>query len=87
MAQAPRTPLARFTRLYATINQEDDAFTVTVRLQHHLKRSEGIWGEEFTHSVEEASSMIAGLARQYSIPQKGIAIKIRMASFKDGTLH
>jgi hypothetical protein len=87
MAQIPTSLPGHFTRLYATISQEGDLFMVTVRLMHHRGRSKGLWGEELADSVETAGSMIAALAEQHSIPEKCIAIKIRMSSFKDGTLH
>jgi hypothetical protein len=76
-----------FTRLYAKISQEDGAFTVSVRLQNHLKKSETAWGEELAPSIEVASSMINALAAQFSIPQEHISIAIRMETYRDGTLH
>jgi len=87
MVPTPKKPASQFTRLYATILQEDDAFTVRVRLSHHLNRSQAAWGEEIAPSIEEASSMIGALAREFAISHKCIAIKIRMSNFKDGTLH
>ena len=76
-----------FTRLYVKICQEDGAFTVSVRLLDHRDMSQGAWGEEIASSIEIASSMIGGLAKQFSIPQKCISIDIGMANFKDGTRH
>ncbi len=77
-----------FTRLYVQISEESGAFTVSVKLQNHRKKSEAAWGEEMASSIrEEASSMIDALAASFSIPQKGISITITMANFKDGTLH
>jgi hypothetical protein len=79
--------LGRFTRLAATIREEDGAFTVTVKLQNHRKKSEAAWGEEIAPTIEIASSMIGALAERFSIPQKRISIHIDMKNFKDGTLH
>jgi hypothetical protein len=76
-----------FTRLYARICQEHGAYTVTVKLQNHRKKSESAWGEEIATSVEAASSMIGALAEQFSIPQKCISIDIGMEKFSDGTRH
>jgi hypothetical protein len=76
-----------FTRLYAKIRQEDGAFTVSVRLLDHRDMSQGAWGQEIAPSIEIASSMIGGLAEQFSIPQKCISIDIGMANIRDGTLH
>jgi hypothetical protein len=76
-----------FTRLAARICEEDGAFTVTVRLQNHRKKSEAAWGQEIASTIEMASLMIGALAEQFSIPQKRISIRIDMQNFRDGTLH
>ena len=76
-----------FTRLYAKIRQEEGAFTVSVRLLDHRDKSQGVWSQEIAPSIEIASSMIGGLAEQFSIPQKCISIDIGMANFRDGTRH
>ena len=76
-----------FTRLYARICQERGAFTVTIKLQNHLNKSESAWGEEIATSIEVASSMIGALAEQFSIPQKCISIDIGMEKFSDGIRH
>jgi hypothetical protein len=73
--------------LYATVCQEEGAFTVTVRLLNHRNQSQVAWGEEIAETVEVASSMIGALAREFSIAEKCIAIELRMASLKEGTLH
>jgi hypothetical protein len=86
MRKKNRTP-AWFTRLYATVCQEEGAFTVTVRLLNHRNQSQVAWGEEIAETVEVASSMIGALAREFSIAEKYIAIELRMASLKEGTLH
>jgi hypothetical protein len=79
----PRT----FTRLEARIRQEDGAFTVSVRLQNHRKKSDVAWGQEIAPTIEMASVMIGSLAEQFSIPQKHISIHIDMEKFRDGTFH
>lgn len=78
---------AHFTRLYAKIRQEDGVFTVSVRLQNHLKPDEAAWGEEVANSIEIASSMIGLLAAEFSITEELISIDIRMDDFRHGTLH
>jgi hypothetical protein len=87
MFQQNQPPGVTFTRLYAKISQEDGVFTVSVRLQNHLKKSDAAWGEELAPSIEVASSMIDALAAQFSIPQEHISIAIRMETFRDGTQH
>jgi hypothetical protein len=79
--------LGIFTRLAARIREEDGAFTVTVRLQNHRKKSEAAWGQEIAPTIEIASSMIGALAEQFSISQKRVSIHIDMENFRDGTLH
>jgi hypothetical protein len=76
-----------FTRLQARILQENGAFTVRMQLYNHLKTGEFAGGEETADSIETASSMIAGLAKQFDIPQPGISINIVMANYRDGTRH
>jgi hypothetical protein len=76
-----------FTHLRAKIQQEDGAFTVSVRLQNDGKHDEVAWGQETAPSIEVASDMIGGLAEQFSIPEKSISIAIRMENAKDGTQH
>jgi hypothetical protein len=87
MAQPSTLRSRQFTRLYATISQDEDTFMVAVKLLHHLRPAEGVWGEEIASSLEMASAMIEGLAQEFAIPQKCIAIKIQMLSFKQGTMH
>jgi hypothetical protein len=76
-----------FTRLHANIREEDGAFTVSIRLQNHLKPDEAAWGEEVAASIEMASMMIGSLAAEFCIVQECISIDIRMDNFKNGTLH
>ena len=76
-----------FTRLDARITQEENVFTVTVRLFDHRKQGEGAWGEEIATSIDSASLMIDAIAQKYCISQKHISVSIVMDSFKDGTFH
>ena len=76
-----------FTRLDARILQEENVFTLTVRLFDHRNQGEGAWGEEITTSIDSASRMIDDLAQKYSISQKHISVNIVMDNFKDGTFH
>ena len=76
-----------FTRLDARILQEENVFTVTVRLFDHRRQGEGAWGEEITASIDSASRLIDAIAQKYSILQKHISVSIVMDSFKDGTFH
>ena len=74
-----------FTRLDARIVEEENLFTVTVRLFDHRRQGEGAWGEEITTSVDSASRMIDAIAQKYSISQKHISISIVMENFTNGT--
>jgi hypothetical protein len=74
-----------FTRLDPRIIQEENLFTVTVRLFDHRRQGEGAWGEEITTSVDSASRMIDAIAQKYSISQKHISISIVMENFTNGT--
>ena len=76
-----------FTRLDARIIQEENLFTVTVRLFDHRRQGEGAWGEEIAASIDSASRMIDAIAQKYSISQDHISVSIVMDSFKDGTFH
>ena len=76
-----------FTRLDARILQEENVFTVTVRLFDHRRQGEGAWGEEITTSIDSASRMIDAIAQKYFISQKHISVSIVMDSVKNGTFH
>ena len=76
-----------FTRLYAKIQQENGAYTVSVRLHNHRRQNDAAWGQEVAPSIEVASSMIGSIAENYSISPKCISIVIGMENFRDGTLH
>ena len=76
-----------FTRLDARILQEENVFTLTVRLFDHRRQGEGAWGEEIIASIDSASRMIDAIAQKYSISQKHISVSIVMDNLKDGTFH
>jgi hypothetical protein len=81
------SPDFTFTRLHAHITEEDDAFTVNIRMLNHLKPDERAWGQEIAATIDIASSMIGCIAQEFSIEQNCISIKIVMSNIKDGTLH
>ena len=81
------SPDFTFTRLDAHITEEDGKFTVNIRMLNHLKPEERAWGQEITATMDMASSMIGSVAKEFSIEQHCISIKIVMSNFKDGTLH
>jgi hypothetical protein len=76
-----------FTRLHADIVEQDGAFTVRVRLLHHLKQEDNAWGGGIARSFEMARLMIERLATRFEIDRSWISIKIVMRSFSDGTIH
>jgi hypothetical protein len=80
-------PKVSFTRLHAHIVQEDDAFTVRVRMLNHLNQDQCAWGQEIAATIDIASSMINLLAKQFCISENCISIKIVMDEFKEGTFH
>jgi hypothetical protein len=77
----------RYTHLSASVSEEDGGFTVQVKLYDEADPATGVWGEEITGSIEEASAMLDDLAAAYSIPQARIKINVRMANVRDGTRH
>jgi hypothetical protein len=80
-------PNFTFTRMHAHLTEDDGAFTVNIRMINHLKPEERAWGQEMAATIEMASSMIESVAKEFSIEQNCISIKIVMSNFKDGTLH
>ena len=77
----------QFTDLFASISEEDDGYTVQVRLYDQRQPEHAAWGEEITDSVETASMLVAALASEFSIPQARIKIEIRMNNMTGGTRH
>jgi hypothetical protein len=84
---APDHDEQRFTNLFARVIEEDDGYTVQVKLTNHAEFERSAWGEEIADSLETASAMIAALAEEFSIPQGRISIQIRTQKVTDGTRH
>jgi hypothetical protein len=78
---------SRYTHLSAGISQEEDGYTVQVRLYNQTRPENAAWGEEIADSLETASMLIAAIAVEFSIPQAHIDIEIRMHNITDGTRH
>jgi hypothetical protein len=81
-------PQRTFKRLHARITQEEAGFRVSVRMHNDPRdANDNAWGVETASSIEMASDMIAGLARQFSIAEKLISIDFAMNNFRDNTRH
>jgi hypothetical protein len=78
---------SRYTRLFACISEEEDGYTVQVRLANERNPDDSAWGEEIVDSFETASELVATLASEFSIAQACIQIEIRMHNHKHGTRH
>jgi hypothetical protein len=76
-----------YTNLFACISEEDDSYTVQVRLYSQVTPDDAAWGEEMTDSLETACTMITTLAAAFSIGQARIKIEIRMRDPRGGTRH
>jgi hypothetical protein len=77
----------RYTDLFARISEDDDGYTLQVRLYHFKEPSNAAWGEEVTDSFETASRLIAALVAEFSITTERVKIEIRMQRLADGTRH
>jgi hypothetical protein len=69
------------------ISEEENGYTVQVRLCNEIKPENSAWGEEIADSFETASELIAALAGEFSIAQACIKIEIRMHNHKQSTRH
>jgi len=78
---------SRYTHLFACIYEEDDGYTVQVRLSHEARPKCSAWGEEIADSVETASMLIAALAAEFAISQAHIKIEIRLHELTAATRH
>ena len=76
-----------YTHLFACISEEEDGYTVRVRLHNQMKQRNGAHGEEIADTLETASMLIAALVAEFSIPQDCIEIEILMQKMADGTRH
>jgi hypothetical protein len=78
---------SRYTHLSACVTEDEDGFTVQVRLYHEANPEDGAWGEEIADSFETASALLDALASRFSIPQACIKIRIQMHDLTNGTKH
>jgi len=78
---------SRYTHLFAWISEEEDGYTVQVRLSHQVRPENAAWGEEIADSFETASMLVGVVAAEFSIPQARIKIEIRTHNAIDGTQH
>jgi hypothetical protein len=85
--QISKSGKSRYTRLFASISDEEDCYTVQVRLSNERKPEDSAWGEEIVDLFETASELVATLAGEFSIVQACIKIEIRMHNHKHGTRH
>jgi hypothetical protein len=79
----------RFTHLFARITEEDDSYTVQVKLHNGSMTGpeDAAWGEELAPSIETAAEMITALAERFSIPQDRITLEIRMDDIAASRCH
>ena len=84
---ADRKSRHQFTNLSVRITQEDDGFTVQVRLYSQVSPENTAWGEEPADSLEAASMMVEALAAEFSILAAQIKIDILMLDPRAGTRH
>ena len=78
---------SRYTHLFALISEDDDSYTLQVRLHNKVSPENAAWGEEITDSFETACLLVAALAAEFSIAKGCIRIEIRMHKATDGTRH
>ena len=81
------TKPGRFTNLSVRISEEEDGYTVQVRLYSHGIPENAAWGEETAGTLEMASAMVQALAAEFSILQAFIKIEIRTRDPRQGTRH
>jgi hypothetical protein len=79
--------VSHYTHLFVCISEEEDGYTVQIRLYNQAGPENAAWGEEIADSLEMASSLVAAVAAEFSIPQEHIKIEIRMDNLADGTHH
>lgn len=87
VSSASASSETRFTHLTAWVIEEDDGYTVRVRLHHQTKPANAAWGEEISDSLETASALLHGLAEKFSIPQSRVEVRLRLENMRDGTRH
>jgi len=77
----------RYTNLFACISEEEDSYTIQLRLYNQIAPENAAWGEEITDSLETASMLVGALAAEFSITPARIKIEFRMRDPKGGTRH
>ena len=83
----PESSEPRYTNLFACISEEEDSYTVQIRLYSQVTPEDAAWGEEMADSLETASMLVTALAVEFSIAPARIKIEIRMLDPKGGTRH
>jgi hypothetical protein len=76
-----------YTNLFACISQEEDGYTVQVRLYDNGRPQNNAWGEEVADSFETASMLVGAIAAEFSIAPARIKIELRMHDAATGTRH
>ena len=76
-----------FTSLFACICEEEDGYTIQLRLLNEAQPQYNVWGEEIADSFEAAATLISSVAAQFSISQERIRIQIRMLDITEGARH
>lgn len=82
-----KSAAVRYTHLFACIDQEEDGYTIKVKLYNETKPRNTAWGEEIADSIETASRLSGALAEQFSIPKSCIEIEVQMGDLRAGTRH
>jgi len=76
-----------YTNLFACISQEEDGYTVQIRLYNDGRPENNAWGEEMADSFETASMLLEAIAAEFWIAQPRIKIELRMQDTATGTRH
>jgi hypothetical protein len=82
-----KSAATRYTHLFACIDQEEDGYTIKVKLYNETRPRNTAWGEEIADSIETASRLIGALAEHFSIPKSCIEIEMQMDDLRAGTRH
>jgi len=82
-----KSGVSGYTHLFARISEDENGYTILVRLYNKEKPRNAAWGEELADSFETASMLIAALAAEFAIPEGRIKIEIQMHNMKAGTQH
>lgn len=77
----------RFTNLAVRITEENNGFTVQVRLYSRVTPENDAWGEESADTLEAASMMVEALAAEFALLATQIKIELWMRDPRMGTRH